>query len=40
MALCYLPRAHVRLLANPQEVDADIVFIKNIDNVLPRQAKR
>lgn len=38
-SLLFRPAGHGALLANLQEVDADIVFIKNIDNVLPDRLK-
>lgn len=37
--LLFRPAGHGALLANLQEVTADLIFIKNIDNVLPDQLK-
>lgn len=38
-SLLFRPAGHGALLSNLQDVDADIIFIKNIDNVLPDRLK-
>ena len=38
-ALLFRPGGHGALLENLNEIDADIIFIKNIDNVVPDQMK-
>ncbi|MDR0988858.1 MAG: DUF4301 family protein [Prevotellaceae bacterium] len=38
-ALLFRPGGHGALIANLNELDADIVFIKNIDNVVPDKLK-
>ena len=37
--LLFRPAGHGALLANLDEIDADIIFIKNIDNVVPDRLK-
>lgn len=37
--LLFRPAGHGALLSNLNEIDADVVFIKNIDNVVPDNAK-
>lgn len=37
--LLFRPAGHGALLANLNEIDADVVFIKNIDNVVPDRLK-
>lgn len=37
--LLFRPAGHGALLSNLNEIDADLVFIKNIDNVVPDNAK-
>lgn len=39
-SLLFRPAGHGVLLSNLQDVDADVIFIKNIDNVLPDRLKR
>ncbi|MDH5609519.1 MAG: DUF4301 family protein, partial [Cyclobacteriaceae bacterium] len=38
-SLLFRPAGHGALLANLNEVDADIIFLKNIDNVVPDRLK-
>lgn len=38
-SLLFRPAGHGALLANLNDLDADIIFIKNIDNVVPDQLK-
>ena len=39
-ALLFRPAGHGALLENLNDLDADIIFIKNIDNVVPDQLKK
>jgi len=39
-SLLFRPAGHGALLENLNELDADIIFIKNIDNVVPDQLKK
>jgi hypothetical protein len=38
-SLLFRPAGHGALIANLNEIDADIIFIKNIDNVIPDRIK-
>jgi len=38
-SLLFRPAGHGALIANLNEIDADIIFIKNIDNVIPDKIK-
>jgi hypothetical protein len=39
-SLLFRPAGHGALIANLNDIDADIIFIKNIDNVVPDKLKR
>ncbi len=39
-SLLFRPAGHGSLIANLNEIDADIIFVKNIDNVVPDKLKK